>query len=131
MLIRAEQKYLRMSPKKIRFAAHAIKKVKSPLKAVAYLEMMQQKSGEPLAKAIRQALGNAKNTYSILPQDLVIRELLVNEGPSFKRGRARSRGMLHPILKQTSHIRVTLESMEKKEVQKVQKVRKVQKEGKK
>lgn len=120
MLIRAEQRYLRTSAKKLRFVAYTIKKIKSPTKAVAYLEMTQKRAAEPLAKAIKQALGNAKNTYGINAEDLKIRELLINEGPSYKRGQPVSRGMSHPILKQTSHIRVILESVEKKEVQNVQ-----------
>lgn len=115
MLIKAEQKFIRTSPKKLRLIARAIKSIKSPLKAVSYLEFFEKQ--EPsiiLSKAIKQALGNAKNNFSLLPENLKIKELIVNEGPNYKRGRARSRGMVHPILKQTSHVRVILESFEKK-----------------
>lgn len=113
MLIKAEQKYIRTSAKKIRFVAHTIKKVKSPMQAIAYLELNQKRAGEPLAKVLKQAVGNARNSFGIDAQDLKIKELLVNEGPSYKRGQPVSRGMFHPILKETSHIRVILESVEK------------------
>jgi large subunit ribosomal protein L22 len=113
MLIRAEQRYLRTSAKKIRFVAQTIRKVKSPVQAIAYLELTQKRPAEYIAKAIKQAVGNARNTYGIDAQDLIIKELLVNEGPSYKRGQPVSRGMFHPILKETSHIRVTLESVDK------------------
>lgn len=128
MFIRAEQRYLRISPQKIRFVAQAVKGVKSPLKAVAFLENIQKQAALPLSKVIKQAIANAGNSYNILPEDLTIRELLINEGPSLKRGQPISRGRFHPILKQTSHVRVILESIDKKVVQKVLKEPKIEKE---
>jgi large subunit ribosomal protein L22 len=40
------------------------------------------------------------------PEDLVITRIYADEGPTFKRFRARARGMASPILKRTSHITV-------------------------
>lgn len=113
MLIKAEQKYVRMSPIKIRFVAQALKKIKSPMQILTYLEYTQKKAALPLAKVVKQAIANAKNNFGINPEDLVIKELFINEGPYFKRGQPVSKGQLHPILKKTSHIRVLLESKDK------------------
>lgn len=127
MLIKAEQKFIRTSPKKLRYVAQSIKGVKKPGLAVSYLEMIQNLGSEALIKVLKQAIGNAKNTFGLTEGDLLIRELLINEGPSYKRVRARAKGMVKPILKQTSHVRVVLENVEKKKVQKVQEVQEVQK----
>jgi ribosomal protein L22 len=43
--------------------------------------------------------------------NLKIKEVIVNEGQDLKRFRARSRGMAHPIIKKSSHIRVVLEDL--------------------
>lgn len=114
MLIKAEQKYVRMSPIKIRFVLEPLRKIKSPTQVLTYLELTQKKAAMPLAKVIKQAMANAKNTFGITADDLVIKELMINEGPVFKRGQPVSRGQLHPILKKTAHIRVILESTESK-----------------
>lgn len=113
LLIKAEQKFVRMSPIKIRFVAEPLRKIKSPMQVLTLLEYTQKKAAMPLAKVIKQAMANAKNSFGIAPEDLVIKELMINEGPVFKRGQPVSRGQFHPILKKTSHIRVVLESADK------------------
>jgi large subunit ribosomal protein L22 len=44
----------------------------------------------------------------MLEKDLVIKRVEINEGPRLKRFIPRSRGMVHPILKRTSHVKVIL-----------------------
>ena len=41
-------------------------------------------------------------------QNLVIKEIIINKGPFFKRWQPVSRGMAHPIKKRTSHIKVLI-----------------------
>jgi large subunit ribosomal protein L22 len=48
----------------------------------------------------------------MIPEDLYIKYIYANEGPTVKRFRARSRGMAAPILKRTSHITVIVEERE-------------------
>jgi large subunit ribosomal protein L22 len=43
---------------------------------------------------------------------LIFKEIQINEGPSFKRWRAGSRGRIKPYKRRTSHIRVVLEAKE-------------------
>lgn len=118
MLIKAEQKFIRMSPTKLRWVANAVRKM-DPDRAVLYLESVPKRAAGPLAKTLKQALANARNSLSVA-DGLVIRELAVGEGPRYKRGMAASRGRYHPIVKKTAHIRVILETITpKKEVAKV------------
>lgn len=102
----ATQKYLLMSPRKIRLVADLIKKMK-PVEAAEKLPFSQKRAGEPLMKVIKSAIASAKSA-GISDTDLVFKEIQVGEGPRLKRGRAASRGMWHPFKKRMSHIRVVL-----------------------
>jgi large subunit ribosomal protein L22 len=114
MDIKAEQKYLLLSPRKIRPVANLIKKL-TPQAAVEKLPFVEKKASEPLIKVIKQAMANARNK-GISESDLVFKEIQIGEGPRLKRGRPVSRGRWHPIKKRMSHIRVVL-STRKSEIQ--------------
>lgn len=110
MLIKAEQRYIRTSPQKLREVAHGIKKVKDPEKVIEYLRFSDKRAAKPLIKTMKQAIANAKSRD--LTSTLEIKEVQIGEGPTMKRWRAASRGMAHKILKRTSHIRIILETKE-------------------
>lgn len=107
MEIIASQKFLLLSPRKIRPVVLLIKKMR-PVEAVNKLPFVGKKAAEPLAKVIKQALANAK-VKGLSEDDLYFKEIQIGEGPRLKRGRAVSRGQWHPIKKRMSHIRVVLE----------------------
>ena len=122
------QKFIRMSPKKIRVVVEAIKKM-SPEKAVEVLPYVGKKSAEPLQKTIKTAIANAR-MQGAKTEELVFKEIQIGEGPRLKRGMAASRGRYHKIIKRMSHIRVVLTVPEvKKEVAK-KTVKKVETEKK-
>lgn len=106
MEIKAEQKFLRMSPRKVRLLVDLIKKLK-PLAAIEILPLIGKRAAEPVAKVIKQAVANAKEK-GIDGADLIFKEIQVGEGPVLKRGRPVSKGRWHPIKKRMSHIRVVL-----------------------
>lgn len=110
MLIKAEQKFQRMSPRKLRAVAASIRGLKSPAAAIAQLEHVGKRAAGPLIKTIKQAQANAKNNLGVAEEGLKIQKLEIGEGPIYKRGRPVSRGRLHPIKKRTSHIKVILEA---------------------
>ena len=114
----ATQKYLIMSPRKIRLVAELVKKMK-PAEAIEKLPFVQKRAGVSLAKVIKAALANAKN-QGVGETDLVFKEIQIGEGPRLKRGRAASRGRWHPFKRRMSHIRVVLISTKKEEVKKVE-----------
>jgi large subunit ribosomal protein L22 len=103
---KATQKYLLMSPRKIRLVVGVIKKMK-PSEAVEKLPFVQKRAGIELAKVIKSAIAAAKN-QGVSETDLVFKEIQIGEGPRLKRGKAVSRGMWHPFKKRMSHIRVIL-----------------------
>lgn len=114
MLIKAEQKYLRMSPRKLRAVGSLVAGM-APFRALSILEHIQKRAALPIGKVIKQALANARNNSKIAEDELVIRELVIGQGPTYKRFRPVSRGRAHSIKKRTSHIKVILETKMKKE----------------
>jgi len=111
---KATQKYLLMSPRKVRLVVAVIKKMK-PAEAVEKLPFVQKRAAEDLAKVIKSAIASAK-AQGVSDTDLIFKEIQIGEGPRLKRGRAASRGMWHPFKKRMSHIRVILVSTKKEEV---------------
>ena len=107
MEIVATQKYLLLSPRKIRPVVEVVKKMR-PVEAIAKLPFVGKKAAEPLIKVIKQALANARSK-GLSEGDLFFKEIQVGEGPRLKRGNPVSRGQWHPIKKRMSHIRVVLE----------------------
>lgn len=113
MEIVAVQKFIVVSPKKLRLVSDLVKKLK-PTGAIDHLPHLGKSAALPLSKVIKTAIANAKN-LGIQENDLVFKEIQINEGPRLKRGRAVSRGRWHPYKRRMSHIRVVLQSIEKKE----------------
>lgn len=117
MLIKAQQKFARTSPRKLRLVADSLRAVRSPQQALVYLEHMKKRAAGPLSKVVKQAVANATGNLKLPTEGLVIKEIQIGGGPIYKRGRPRSRGLSHPIAKRTSHITVVLESQGKEEKQ--------------
>jgi large subunit ribosomal protein L22 len=105
---KATQKYLLMSPRKVRLVVAVIKKMK-PVEAIEKLPFVQKRAGADLAKVIKSAVASAKNA-GVSDTDLIFKEIQIGEGPRLKRGRAASRGMWHPFKRRMSHIRVVLQT---------------------
>lgn len=111
MLIKAEQRYIRMSPQKIREVVRAVGDIDNPQKMLETLSFLNRRAAGPLSKVVKTAVANAKNNKGISVDMLLIKEIQINEGPRIKRWRAGSVGRAQPILKRMSHIRVILETM--------------------
>ncbi len=106
MDIVAIQKYIRISPQKLRVVVDMVKDL-PPTDAVERLPFVGKKAALPLAKAIKSALANAQ-TKGAKREELVFKEIQINEGPRLKRGMPGPRGKWKPYQKKMSHIRVVL-----------------------
>ena len=107
MVVRATQRYARISPQKVRMIADAIKG-KPAGAAINALKFMPQKSAAIVEKIVRSAVANADQNSDIDVDTLIISNVIVDGGPTLKRFRARARGRGTRILKRTSHITVIL-----------------------
>ena len=108
---KATQKYLIMSPRKLRLVVGLIKKLK-PVDAIEKLPFASRRAATDLGKVIKSALANAKN-QGVSETDLVFKEIQIGEGPRLKRGKAASKGRWHPFKHRMSHIRVVLTTQNK------------------
>ncbi len=107
MEVKAISRYVRISPQKVRMIAGAIKG-KPVETGLGILKFMPQKAAGIVEKIVRSAAANADHNHGLDLDSLVINNLIVDQGPTLKRFRARARGRGARILKRTSHITVIL-----------------------
>ena len=108
MEVKAVAKYVRISPVKVRKLIDAIKG--KPVEAgLNILKFMPQKAAGIVGKTVRSAVSNADQNPDIDVDMLVIRNIIVDQGPTLKRFRARARGRGTRILKRTAHITIILD----------------------
>ncbi|MEA3355412.1 MAG: 50S ribosomal protein L22 [Patescibacteria group bacterium] len=108
-MIKAESKFIRTSPRKIRLVADLVRNM-SLTEAVNTLTYLRKRAAKPLLKTIKQAIANAVNNLNLNKDSLEIQSIEVNEGATYKRWNPVSRGRAHSIFKRTSHIKVILKS---------------------
>ena len=123
----AVQKFIHMSPTKIRQVVWAVRNL-PPYEAVEKLPEISRRAAVPLQKVIKSALSNAVS-LGANEKNLIFKEIQVNEGPRLKRWRAASRGRAAPYVKKMSHIRVVLETKEVEEKSKGKVVKERSKRG--
>lgn len=107
--MKAHLRQTRISPKKANLIAQMVRRMKAS-EAIDILAFTPKKAAPLLKKLIESAMANAENNFKQEKNTLHIKEIIVTEGPTYKRRNPISRGRSHPILKRTSHITVILES---------------------
>lgn len=128
MDIISTQKFILLSPKKIRPVVNLVKNM-NVNNAIEKLPFVNKKGADYLLKVVKTAVSDAKNR-GISEDKLFFKEIQITEGPRLKRGNPVSRGQWHPIKKRMSHIKVILGVKELKEEKKDQ-IKKQKKEKKK
>lgn len=111
MEVRATAKTIHRSPRKLRLVVNAVRG-KQVDEAIAILRFLPQGGATEVSSVVKSAAANAENNFQMLREELYIKRIYADEGPVFKRFRARSRGMASPIIKRTSHITVVVEERE-------------------
>ena len=105
--VRAQAKYVRMSPRKARLVAEHIRGRSVP-EARAVLAFTAKEAAGELEKVLQSAVSNAEANHGIAEDRLYIAHAYVDGGPVMKRWRARARGRVARIKKRTCHITVRL-----------------------
>ncbi|MEX0939994.1 MAG: 50S ribosomal protein L22 [Candidatus Babeliales bacterium] len=111
----AKTKFIRYSPYKLRPIADFVRG-KNVKNALDWLYAHENQRVTPLKKMIESAVANAKYLKDIRSEDLYIKELRVDQGPTFKYFKPGAMGRATILRKRFSHLSVTLESKEQKEV---------------
>ncbi len=98
-----------------RRSARKVREISSVLKglnvsdALNQLEVMQKGSAYDVKNLLVSAIATAENDFNLNKKDLILGEIMVQEGKTLKRWRARAYGRANQILKRTCHIILTVE----------------------
>jgi large subunit ribosomal protein L22 len=110
MKVRAQAKYVRQSPYKVRRVLDLVRGL--PVhEAEDVLRLTQRGATEPIEKVLKSAVANAEHNHALDIDDLVVAEAYADEGPTLKRYRPRARGRATRIRKRTSHITIVVSDM--------------------
>jgi len=106
-LVSAQAKYVRSSARKARIVCDHIRG-KSVPEARAILAFAPRGVAKDWAKLLNSAVANAEHNHELIGDDLKIKEVHADVGPTLKRFRPRAMGRATPINKRTSHLSITL-----------------------
>ncbi len=107
MEVSAKLKFVRLSPQKARLVADQIRGLPVE-RAVELLTFSEKKAASVIKKVLESAIANAEHNEGADIDELHIRNVVVDQGPTYKRFRARARGRVNHIMKRTSHITLTV-----------------------
>ena len=107
VLVRARARYIRVSPRKARLVADQIRG--RHIDDVRSLLAFSPRSvATEISKVVESAAANAEANHDLIGDEMILREIRVDEGPTIKRFRPRAMGRATPINKRTCHISVAL-----------------------
>ncbi len=109
--IRAQVRYLPMSPQKVRLVLDLIRGM-DVNEALHVLQFNQKAAAQPLAKLLTSAIANAEENYGLNRDDLYLYRAYADEGPTRKWRRFGARLRFKPILKRQSHVTMVLRERE-------------------
>ena len=109
MVSKASAKFVRISPRKVRYVIDLIRKKRVP-EAQGILNGSPRRAALLVRKLLNQALDAADKNSHIPAKELFISKVTADGGPSMKRFRAASMGRASVILKRTSHIYLELDA---------------------
>jgi large subunit ribosomal protein L22 len=110
--VRAEAKWVRVSPRKARLVVEHIRGRSVP-EARTVLAFTPRAAAREVEKVLRSAVANAEANHGLIGDELLVSAAYVDEGPTIKRWRARARGRVARIRKRTCHITVRLAPSER------------------
>ncbi|WP_297528518.1 50S ribosomal protein L22 [Thiohalobacter sp.] len=107
MQVQAKLRNARISAQKCRLVADQVRGM--PVERALQTLMFSPKKGAHLVrKVLESAIANAEHNEGADIDELKVAAICVDEGPTYKRWRARAKGRANRILKRTSHITVTV-----------------------
>ena len=112
-MITAKLSNYRQSPQKVRLVADLVRG-KKVAEITPVLDVLGKRAAVPVKKLIESAIANAVHNHEAKRENLIIREMRVDEGPTMKRWRPRARGRAFPIRKRTSNLYICLEEAKPK-----------------
>jgi len=109
--VRAQAKYVRTAPRKVRLVVDHIRG-KSVEEARAILTHTPRGAAKDVLGLLNSCVANAENNHELGADELRIERAYVDEGPTLKRYRPRAQGRATRIRKRTSHMTILLTNKE-------------------
>jgi large subunit ribosomal protein L22 len=109
--VRAQGKWLRITPRKARLVVEHIRGRSVP-EARTVLAFTPRAAAREIEKILASAVANAEANHGLIGDELVVTAAFVDEGPTIKRWRARARGRATRIKKHTCHVTLRLQPVE-------------------
>ena len=104
-IVDAKLRFARISAQKARLVADQIRG-KPVGQALQILAFSPKKAAHLVKKVLESAIANAEHNAGADVDELRVKAIMVDEGPSLKRFAARAKGRGNQILKRTAHITV-------------------------
>jgi len=98
---------IKISAQKARLVADQVRSLPVE-RALDLLTFSNKKAAAIIKKVLESAIANAEHNDGADIDELSVKTIYVDEGPTQKRWRARAKGRGNRILKRTSHITVTV-----------------------
>jgi large subunit ribosomal protein L22 len=108
MEAKAVGKYIRISPQKARLVADVVRGMGVD-QAITTLRFMPKKGAGLIKKVLESAVANATQDEQADVDNLYVKTIVIDGGPSLKRISPRAQGRATGIIKRTSHITVVLD----------------------
>ena len=115
MKVEASLNNLKMTPRKVRLVAYAVRGL-SVEEALTQLDKMLKVASLPLTKLLLSAIANAENNFSLDRNNLFVEDVWVGEGQKLKRWTPRAQGRATPLWRRMSKIRIILAEKEEGKV---------------
>jgi large subunit ribosomal protein L22 len=109
--VTAKAMQVRVSPRKMRLVVDLVRG-RDVNEALGILKFTSNKAAVDVARTIRSAQASAENNYDLDPEDLYVKTIFADDGPTFKRWRPRARGRVNQRLKRTSNLTVIVAEKE-------------------
>ncbi len=106
-VVRAQAKYVRSSARKARLVCDHIRG-KSVEDARAILAHTPRAVARDWSKLLESAVANAEHNHELVGEDLYVKVVQADEGPTIKRHRPRAQGRATQIRKRTAHLTILL-----------------------
>lgn len=103
----AKLKFTRISAQKARLVADQVRGMPVE-RALNLLKFSSKKAARVVKKVLESAIANAEHNEGADVDELKVKTIYVDEGPSYKRMMPRAKGRGNRILKRTSHITVAV-----------------------
>lgn len=107
MEVKAKLRHLRQSPRKVRLVADVIKGLDVQV-AQNQLQFLNKRAVRPVLKLLNSSIANAENNFQLKKDNLYIKDIRVDQGPTTPRWKPRAFGRATPIKKKTSHVVIVL-----------------------